>query len=613
MKEVKDHTVSTWPSAKSTAASARRDIRCASFEDLSNLFGRINTVPVKVNQAILTRTWQSSRKRAESTSGEKPEGYIVTLDYDHTGEDMGAVATKLDEFGVNYALFTTWSHEGGQDNSFKVVIDAIAESREELISVTRGLAVLTGKKELKTVDDFSTNIFFGGCKHKEKVFIKRKVDNKDSYLRLVELTELSKRFVAPKEAIQVAESQGASDFELWDATIGQKHSKERIEEALKVIKYEKIEDIGKMQIWYTIGYALHSCGVPEYFELWDDWCANNCAENGTYSRAENEAFWAKTEVPKSRKSLCTLASLWRLESKFLARSADVKTLQHEWVYFDQLAESEPEEQKFLVDGLLQEKSIGFLVGTGGVGKSTFCLELAKSLSSGAEFFGKTVKEAGSVVLINKEDGLSKVHRQVRAIEKRDRQKIRDDIKDLSDAFDSPPVVLKTSEFNWGNVIRPAWADSTFYLSTDDTVNQTMKAKVIESLEKLALDLEEKKRPPLKLIIFDPMNMFHSGDQNSQKDMSAMFSAFSEIGKALDVCVLIVHHMNKSRGFSGSHTIRDSGRFMWALRPTKEGDSRFIELFVDKNNDAKAGYPAVNLIQGDFGLLSLAKVDEEVKK
>ena len=255
-----------------------------------------------------------------------------------------------------------------------------------------------------------------------------------------------------------------------------------------------------------------------------------------------------------------------------------------------------------------------------------CLEIAKSIASGRPFFDdpKYTTEAGTVAIINKEDSLVKIHNQVHNVVELDIDRItRVQNKAYGDfgaelpKLEVTPNEKKLIRKRWQNVVRPAWAQSNIRLTDADGENLEALGAIKESLTALKVELLQNNRPDLKLVIFDPMNMFHGGEQNSQRDMAYMFSAFQQIQHEIGVTVLIVHHMNKSNGFSGSHVIRDSGRFMWYLQPLmdgKEPSDKFINLYVEKNNDAKANYNALTLIRTDKGLLDVANViNEEVEQ
>jgi len=618
--------ISQWDNAKQTHARNRTDIKIQEFSQLAELFA--NPVPVenKVDQKLITRQWQESRSRENEVVDNK---WLITLDYDSVKDEPGEVSKKLMTLKINHFIFTTWTHKTIETpqkknnglNCFKVMLEVTAENPEELLALTRSLADKTGKPEVKRVDDISSGIFLGGVHPDfldDFVFIYfnegRDVDWTKNYL------------IKSSPKIEELKQDPLSDFEQWDLTAGQKFTPDRIKRALSLIKYEEVENFSKMSIWYSIGYALHSAkdakGAEDVdlFEIWDEWCLDNCAEHGVYSREENENFWAKQTAPEKYKELCTLSTLWLLEKVFKAKQATSEIRKSSWTFFDTLAESEPEEVKFIIKDLLVEKSIGFLVGTGGVGKSSLCLEVAKAISSGEDFFGDkrypTIQ--GTVAVINKEDSVNKVHNQIHNMIALDieREGRGGPIEDFSDdtVINMTPEKEKQIKKRWENVARPQWSQSNIRLTDGEGEDLEALSAIIGSLKSLKEELFEQDKPELSLVIIDPLNLWHGGDQNSQKDMSYIFSALQQVQRDLDVCVLIVHHKNKSNGFSGSHTIRDSGRYMWYLQNKlidKQENPDFIELYIEKNNDAKANYIALDFIRTEKGLLDT--YEGEIKK
>jgi len=580
----------------------------------------------------MTRVWQESRSRDNVNIG---SDYLITLDYDSVDESFESVHKGLIELKINHFMFTTWTHKtietpgkkNGGKNCFKVMLELTADNSEELLRVTKGLGALIGKLDINKSDDISSGIFFGGVHP----------DHADDfefshYVKGLGAEKTKKLLIENCPEDEVISKDPMDDFEMWDKTQGQKWTPQRIALALSIIKYEEIGDFSRMQIWHTLGYALHSTGDDANFDLWDNWCLENCGEHGVYNREENEAFWAKKKIPKDHKNLCTLASLWHLEGLFKAKQNTSEIRQSSWLTFDTLANETPEEVQFLIDGLLVEKSIGFLVGTGGVGKSSMCLEVAKAISSGSCFFGDEKHGAmkGTVALINKEDSLLKVHNQIHNLIALDGERILrgeekvadfDDVEGVNSSIARKSITEREQGeiiSQWENVARPTWAQSNIRLTNNEGENLEALGAVMGSLKSLKEELEEDGKPPLRLVIFDPLNLWHGGDQNSQKDMSYIFSALQTVQKELDTAVLIVHHMNKSNGFSGSHTLRDSGRFMWYLRPmmigVKEVSDKYIDLYVEKNNDAKANYTPLRFTRTEKGLLDVANINlEEVKE
>lgn len=611
MKPIK---LSLWPNAKSVSPEKRKDIFIEDFRELSELFRVVKPVAEKVNQPIITRRWQESRARTNEVSDSR---WLITLDYDSVDETPSKVASQLFAADINHIVFTTWTHKtietpqkkNNGKNCFKVMLEVTADSPAELLVLTRSIGDKLGKTDIKTVDDLSSGIFLQGA-HPDFIgetefYFHNKGPEPSETKKFLLMT--APKVEEKKEAID--------DFEMWDKTVGQKYTPERIKRALSIIKYEEVPDFSKMAVWYSLGYALHSTGDEENFELWDEWCLDNCAEHGVYNREENENFWAKQTTPDKYKNLCTLATLWHLENIFKAKEASSEIRKSSWTFFDRLVDEEPEEIQFLIKDLLVEKSIGFLVGTGGVGKSSLCLEIAKAISSGGCFFDEERFRClqGTVAIINKEDSLTKVHNQIHNLVNLDIERATRKMSDFDEEVILSDDRLTEIKDRWDNVARPQWSQSNIRLTDGEGENMEALGAVLGSLKSLKEELIETKRPELKLVIVDPLNLWHGGDQNSQKDMSFIFSALQQIQQELDVCVLIVHHMNKSKGFSGSHTIRDSGRFMWYLQPSfmdgAESD-KYIDFYVEKNNDAKSNYTALQFTRTDKGLLDRAEITND---
>jgi hypothetical protein len=73
-------------------------------------------------------------------------------------------------------------------------------------------------------------------------------------------------------------------------------------------------------------------------------------------------------------------------------------------------------------------------------------------------------------------------------------------------------------------------------------------------------------------------------------------------------------MNKSKGFSGSHVIRDSFRSMvYFQRSIKDDEGKnytneLLELRMEKNNDARSGYTMFNVWRTKNGALMPAPME-----
>jgi len=611
--------ISYWPSATTTNEKQRTDVDINTFGELAALFKNPKTEPKKIHQKIITRVRQKSR----ASDNKRTKGkYLITLDYDSVKQEPQTIHDKLKDLEINHFIFTTWSHKSFEKknnglNCFKVLLELRVE-KNELQKITNALGHVLEKDTNKS-DDMSSGIFFGGThpNHAQDFQFFYYDEGKPSThtkTYLENITPKSKNTETPDPLDDDAELLGQ-----YEKTTGQKYTKERIIKALGVINGRATGQHSEMEIWYKVGFALRSTQDDEYFDIWDNWCCDNYSEKGTYNREENEKFWDKPHIQKYD-DMVSLSTLWYFEKIYNSELEKSKIASSEFDFFNDLAEQPFQEPPFLIKNLIVENTVGFLTGSGGVGKSTLCLEIAKAISSGESLLGnkKFPTKQGTVILINKEDSKLKIINQIHKNINHDTQnklRIKHEFEDEGTSLAKEEITKIIDQ--WSNVARPHWSETTIRLSSDKGEELENIGTLLSNLEKMQQFLKESNRPPIRLIVFDPLNMWHGGDQNSQRDMSFIFSAFQQIQKKLNTTVLVVHHMNKSQGFSGSHTIRDSGRFMFYLRPVKLTASVysdvFLEFYVDKSNDAKSNYTAMYLKRLEGGILELASqsdIDEE---
>ncbi len=615
-------TLSTWPGLI-PGEKYRKDIKITSLQELAKVFNNPKPIKVKKEQMLITRCWQKDRTKHNQI---KKPPYLLTLDYDASDEEPCDVHTKLKDIEVNHFIFTTWTNKTEETvdkknegkNCFKVVFEVLAESPDEAFGLTKALASLVGKESVKRADDISTNIFAGGT---EPSYI-----DQFEFLYYDEgrVAEKTKRFLLNKIPVEKKIVTSVdSDLEMFNkhlSTVGQKYSRESLETILKLIKYEEALGKGRREVWLHIGMGLHSTGDDSLLELWDKWSLENCSEFDHYDYAEMETNWNQNfSIDKSAKALVSLGTVHELAKHFI-KVGNAKALRNAgWTFFNKFAEEEPEPVNFLINDLIVEGTIGFLVGEGGVGKSTLSLEIAKAISSGLPLFnvGKFGTTKGTVALINKEDGESKIWRQVRAIAELDAtSKYEEMRKDFDEEIEIPEEAYVVSRKYWENVVRPDWSQNNVRLSDGNGESIEVVKGVIDSLKVLQQQLKELKKPELKLLILDPLALWHGGDENSSSDISQVFSALQKIQAELEITILVIHHKNKSGGYSGSHTIRDLGRFMLNLQFDALAEGKIIDLYVDKHNEARAKYTALKLIRTDNGLLKIAKgyeIEDAIKE
>lgn len=614
-------TISYWPNAYSTSEEERVDVVISSIDDLRDMIWPPKIEPDKKNQKIMTRIWQKSRKAGEKKSS---GGYLITLDFDAVEKKPKDIADKLAKHEISHIVFTTWGHKVDSEknkglNRFKVILP-FTVTEKQIRPITSALGHIVGKKVNKT-DDLSTNIFFGGVhpNHKKdaQIFVYSKGKNKKDTLNYLKNLEILEDVSHPPERISY-EDEDEENLRIYEKTIGQDYTHEEIKEALDDIDGREVGEFSRRDVWLNLCLALKSTQDEELFNIFDDWCRGLYTPTGEFIEGENRTIWDQDATGKSSDQLVSLSTFWFI------RKLNIEKRKREALYIDDYGQisnfyyEPPEEVSFLIKDLIPEKSIGFISGVGGVGKSTLCLEIAKAISSGEPLLGHhdftTIQ--GSVLVINKEDRRIKVKNQFINMVNQELAKLSENKKDFEDG---DIVELTKSEKDnavkkWDNVYRPPWADDPFIrLTNNDKENNEDIKFVINSLKKKQEELKELEKPPIRLIIFDPLNMWHGGDQSSQKDMSQIFSVFQKIQKEIDTAVLIVHHMNKTSEYSGSHTIRDSGRFMIYLRPAKVhpliDSKKYLELYIDKSNDAKSGYTAFYLKRLEKGLFDFVHREE----
>lgn len=168
-----------------------------------------------------------------------------------------------------------------------------------------------------------------------------------------------------------------------------------------------------------------------------------------------------------------------------------------------------------VAGLLPRGGVCVLLGDSQVGKTFFGLELAASISTGADFLGRSTKK-GAVIYLAAEGGSGLVKR-LRAV------------------VGKHPDLLSSPIGFWRRAI--------------DVRNNT--AEMLTKIEGF-----EQANGEIGLIVIDTLSQTIFGDENGQ-DMTAFVSAATTIAQVTKAPVLIVHHCGKdaTRGARGNSSLR----------------------------------------------------------
>lgn len=166
-----------------------------------------------------------------------------------------------------------------------------------------------------------------------------------------------------------------------------------------------------------------------------------------------------------------------------------------------LAADIPPLASWMGDGLLPEGEMAFLHGQSGVGKTFLTVQLMSALSIGHTFNGIATQKC-RVGLVELEMPWASIQKRVASLHSGD--------MDAMAFVCSPPEAMRISE--------------------------------AASRENLA---EFIRRHHLNVIIVDPFNRTHDGDENSGPDMGHVLEGFHELRRMTNVSVIALHHIRKS--------------------------------------------------------------------
>tara|TARA_R110002096_G_scaffold179763_1_gene356818 strand:- start:586 stop:1467 length:882 start_codon:yes stop_codon:yes gene_type:complete len=176
----------------------------------------------------------------------------------------------------------------------------------------------------------------------------------------------------------------------------------------------------------------------------------------------------------------------------------------------------PEPQKFLVDGLIPIGKPGLLAASGGVGKSLSVIQLALRIAcGGGRWWGKDVNEHGNVILFSAEDDIPEIHRRL----------------DLLDP--------KGKRFN---------SEYEVYIFPVPEQKEPMILMREEGVTQIAQELVEELQSisNLKLVCFDPLQAFTTGNVSSSNEAGQLWGSYcANISARLGCTTLTIHHLNKA--------------------------------------------------------------------
>jgi hypothetical protein len=226
------------------------------------------------------------------------------------------------------------------------------------------------------------------------------------------------------------------------------------------------------------------------------------------------------------------------------------------VRIDQIPREE-NAQRWLVDGLWGDSSVGVIGGAPKCAKTWLGLDLALSVATGTPCLGRyPVPRPGPVLIYLAEDALAVVRERVQGMaQHRGLELVGVDLHVIT----APSLRLD----------RPPH-------------------------QKRLLETAKRLRP--RLLLLDPLVRLHGVDENNAKEVAELLAYFRLLQRRLDLSVILVHHTRKNaaggvaagqglRGSSDLHAFGDSNLYLRRVRQ---------QLVLLNEHRAAAASPAVTL-------------------
>jgi len=283
------------------------------------------------------------------------------------------------------------------------------------------------------------------------------------------------------------------------------------------------------------------------------------------------------EFERTIKSICTKHK--REHPEYLE-----ETQENEWenlFNFSQwsceyMAEETPPEPKFLVkDLIVKEGCAGLLVAAGGTGKGYFSLDLAISLATGKEFFGREVCHTGESLILNTEDSRDEQHRRMHRIMNKHIEKREMEFDEIKEAL-SKIYIPNISEVKSSHLVPEGDTPMEAYLYA-------------------WVDYIRKQGGNPQLVVIDPANKLILADMNDSTNASKLMAILNKFSKKTGVDSLLVTHTNKASqkervtdptAVLGSVSFANSARYVISMVPldpktakANEIDKRLAKSYV----------------------------------
>jgi len=212
------------------------------------------------------------------------------------------------------------------------------------------------------------------------------------------------------------------------------------------------------------------------------------------------------------------------------------------------------EQRFLIEGLVAEQSLGFVYGPPGCGKSFIAMGMAFSLACGlTAWWERQIHVSGPVIYISSE-GVGDIKNRIRAW-----------------------------EVATGNQLD----DKPFYLirQTIDFMSPDNLDKLLRTIKSVA---DEQKINPVAVFIDTVSRTLPGADENLQADASLWVKATDVIRETFGCSAIAVHHTNRAGSNLRGSTVFD-GAADWMLEVAREPAQEYGAVRAAKIKAAPDGW------------------------
>ena len=172
--------------------------------------------------------------------------------------------------------------------------------------------------------------------------------------------------------------------------------------------------------------------------------------------------------------------------------------------FDLMANPPAPLQEIVGEGILDEGNGFILAGQPNLGKSWIALDLALSVASGSRFLGHYETNQGGVLIVDEEGSTSSMYQRMRML-----------LRGRDSTNSNVPIHLAIQRG----------------IRLDTPKGRTVLQRLINRY-----------RP--SVVVMDSLIRFHSGDENSSRDMSHFFDVSKTLQSVYGVAMVFLHHIRK---------------------------------------------------------------------